>query len=146
MNRESPVACYRPSQWGGGSVLENFAPGHTFRPAPVAIFKAQMPSLAAKQFAARSFLLVRRLHPARSAPCSSVQSFFGQLPKSQWRRLGPVRQITHPGAAAIAKRCYTNPAVSGPLCATPHGMEGIVAGGGRECKKVLGQGRRVDDR
>ena len=52
-----------------------------------------------------------------------------------------MRQITHPGAAAIAKRCYTNPAVSGPLCATPHGMEGIVAGGGREGKNVLGQGR-----
>ena len=51
-----------------------------------------------------------------------------------------MRQITHPGAAAIAKRCYTNPAVSGPLCATPHGMEGIVAGGGLGCKLFLGQG------
>jgi hypothetical protein len=72
--------------------------------------------------------------------------FLGQLPKSQWRRLGPVRQITHPGAAAIAKRCYTNPAVSGPLCATPHGMEGIVAGGGREGKKVLGHWERAEGR
>ena len=57
-----------------------------------------------------------------------------------------MRQITHPGAAAIAKRCYTNPAVSGPLCATPHGMEGILAGGGLGCKFFLGHWERAEGR